>query len=349
MNRRQPHYDLLRILAILCVIYNHTNERGYYLYAFPCPAYLRDLYIAVAALIAVAVPIFFMISGALLLPKQETLKELYQKRVARIAVVLLVFSVLQYGVKLWEGNAPLSGRYFLQHILSEPMISPYWYLYTYLAYLLILPFLRKLVAVMDRRSYLYLFALLIAAEGVLPTALYLLGIPTANSFFVLPFVSNIVVYPLLGYYMEYVMPTERYCAKTTEAVLLAMGATLVFFVAMTNLRGLTFEEFTTYDKGLYTCSLTAVLDFGVYYLVKRFCGKRDLSRYKKILAALGSASFGVYLIEQPIREHIPAVCDRLTPYIGAFPACIVYVLTVFVITSAIVLLIKRLPGFRRLL
>jgi surface polysaccharide O-acyltransferase-like enzyme len=61
---RQLHMDILRIIAILFVLYNHTNERGYSLYAFPSSGILHIFYIVVAALIAVAVPIFFMISGA---------------------------------------------------------------------------------------------------------------------------------------------------------------------------------------------------------------------------------------------------------------------------------------------
>lgn len=349
MRERQPHYDLLRILAILCVIYNHTNERGYYLYAFPSSLILHDFYIAFAALIAVAVPIFFMISGALLLPKQESLKELYQRRVSRILIIILLFSVLQYGVKLWEGTAPLSVNYLLVHILGDSMIPPYWYLYTYLAYLLILPFLRKLVNAMEKRDYHYLFVLLLVVEGLLPVGLYFLGISSVNSFFVLPMLNRIVVYPLLGYYMEYVMEPERYCIETTKVVLVSTIIVLLIFVFMTNLRGLTYDEFTTYDKGLYTCSLTAVLDFGVYYLVKRFCQKRDLSGYRKVLTSLGGATFGIYLIEQPIREHIPAVCDRLAPYLGAFPACIVYVFVVFMVSYVIILLGKQIPGLKKLL
>ena len=112
---------------------------------------------------------------------------------------------------------------------------------------------------------------------------------------------------------------------------------------------LPYEEFTRYDKGLYTCSFTMILDAGVYYLVKRFCMKHDLSRWSKVIISLGSATFGMYLIEQPIREHIPAVCDRLVPYIGHFPACMVYVVVVFIIAYIITLLMKCIPGLRRLL
>ena len=349
MHERQPHYDLLRILAILCVIYNHTNERGYYLYAFPGSRILHDFYIAFAALMAVAVPIFFMISGALLLPKQESIGELYRKRVLRILSVILLFSVLQYGVKLWKGTAPLSVNYLLVHILGDSMIPSYWYLYTYLAYLLILPFLRKLVNVMEKRDYHYLFVLLLVVEGLLPVGLYLLGIPSVNSFFVLPMLNRIMVYPLLGYYMEYVMEPERYCTETTKVVLVSMIIVLLIFVFMTNLRGLPYDKFTTYDKGLYTCSLTAVLDFGVYYLAKRFCQKRDMSKCRKVLMSLGDATLGIYLIEQPIMRNIPAVCDRFVPYVGAFPACIVYVFVVFMVSYVIILLGKQIPGLKELL
>ena len=349
MKQRKLHYDILRIIASLCVIYNHTSERGYYLYAFPCSFILKDFYIAVAALIAVAVPIFFMISGALLLSKDEPLEVLYKKRVSRMVAVLLVFSCVQYAVLLRDHHAELSLSYFAKALFDDGMISPYWFLYAYIAYLLILPFLRKLTKVMDKKDYHYLFALLLIIEGVLPTILFFFGITEISDFFVVPMLNRVVVYPLLGYYMENHVEEEKYCAETTKKVLLSIVLVLVFFVLMTRYRDLPYEEFTRYDKGLYTCSFTMILDAGVYYLVKRFCMKHDLSRWSKVSISLGSATFGMYLIEQPIREHIPAVCDRLVPYIGHFPACMVYVVVVFIIAYIITLLMKCIPGLRRLL
>lgn len=44
-----------------------------------------------------AVPVFFMVTGALLLHKEEPLLLVLQKRVFRFLIVLLLIAVVQYG------------------------------------------------------------------------------------------------------------------------------------------------------------------------------------------------------------------------------------------------------------
>ncbi len=348
--KKKTYLDALRILAILCVIYNHTNERGYYLYAFPSGNILNCLYIALASLVAVAVPIFFMISGALLLGKEEDIETLMKKRVLRILLVILIFSLLQYAYLVLVHGTELSCSYFLTHITGDNIIAPYWYLYAYLAYLLVLPFLRKLVSVMEVRDFHYLFVLLLLVEGLFPLALYPLGITELNEFFVLPMLNRVVVYPLLGYYMEYLLPEEKYTKRGRNLMLLIMVCVLAFFILMTRIRALPFEEFTTYDKGLYTSSFTALLDAGVFYLFKYYDLRHDISeKGRKWIATLSGATFGVYLIEQPIRELTCGLCDFLVSYIGALPSCLVWVLAIYILATLLTLILKRLPVFRRLL
>lgn len=69
--KRLLHLDLLRLMAILFVIFNHTSDRGYFLFADSVGSWLYFPYMASSVLCKVAVPIFFMISGALLLPKEN--------------------------------------------------------------------------------------------------------------------------------------------------------------------------------------------------------------------------------------------------------------------------------------
>lgn len=90
---RLLHPDILRILAIYLVAFNHTGDRGYMLFANSAGSALYFPYMAFSVLCKIAVPIFFMISGALLLPKEESFKQLFQKRVLRMAVVLILNSV----------------------------------------------------------------------------------------------------------------------------------------------------------------------------------------------------------------------------------------------------------------
>ena len=90
------HVDILRILAIFLVVFNHTAERGYTLFANSTDSFLYFPYMMFSVFCKIAVPIFFMISGALLLPKDESLKQLFTKRIFRMAIVLLLISVPFY-------------------------------------------------------------------------------------------------------------------------------------------------------------------------------------------------------------------------------------------------------------
>ncbi|MFR6537483.1 MAG: acyltransferase [Lachnospiraceae bacterium] len=350
MQQRKTYIDALRIVAIFGVLYNHTNRRGYYLYAFSDARICQDFYIGIATLAATAVPIFFMISGALLLPKKESLKELFQKRILKMVLVLLVFSGIQYVLLLLEECVTFSRKAVVQAVLQDGVIPSYWFLYAYIAYLLLLPILRKVAEVMSKQDYFYLFALLLLVEGFLPMVLNLAGIGGTNYFFSIPFLNPIIIYPLLGYYLEQYMKESYYNKKTNIIVGLCMAVVVLFFIAMTQWRGLPYEEFTTYDKGLYTCSFTMLLDVGIYYFVKYFdLRKQHSMKYDQMLHSMGECAFGIYLIEQPIRERSSFIYDGLSPVIGRFPACIVWVICIFIVAYSIVAILRRIPVVRKLI
>lgn len=82
-----------------------------------------------------------MISGGLLLGRQEILKELFSKRILRYAVVILIFTFLQY-LRIVRVN-PEGGFHpsiWLLYCYVGNIIEPYWFLKSYLSMLIILPF-----------------------------------------------------------------------------------------------------------------------------------------------------------------------------------------------------------------
>lgn len=60
--QRLVHLDILRILSIYLVAFNHTSNRGYMLFAERAESVLYFPYMAFSVLCKIAVPIFFMIS-----------------------------------------------------------------------------------------------------------------------------------------------------------------------------------------------------------------------------------------------------------------------------------------------
>lgn len=73
---RAEHIDILRIIACFMVIFNHTDERGFWRYAYNdrgTALWIVNLIPSIAC--KSAVPIFFMISGELLLRKNESIRK----------------------------------------------------------------------------------------------------------------------------------------------------------------------------------------------------------------------------------------------------------------------------------
>lgn len=89
---RTVYFDILRVIAFAMVVVNHTAGKVFKPIS-PSPTWFASLALFMAS--KPAVPIFLMISGALLLPKQDSYKKT-ARRCGRIAAVLLIFSLFYY-------------------------------------------------------------------------------------------------------------------------------------------------------------------------------------------------------------------------------------------------------------
>ena len=167
--RGKTHLDILRMIAIWMVVYAHTWKMGYTLFTEKLDSRFFWIYISFSILIRSALPIFWMISGALLLGKEETLKEVFKKRIVKFIVILISFSIMQYFYLFFKQEVVnISIGNFLEKFYSDCMAIAYWYLYAYLGFLLMLPFIRKIAKGMQNVEYVYLFVLYIFFTGIIP-------------------------------------------------------------------------------------------------------------------------------------------------------------------------------------
>lgn len=347
---RLPHIDFLRVLAIFCVMYIHTNEKGqrYFLYE---QSVLRWLYCGISICTQIAVPLFFMISGAMLLGKTEPIGRVLKNRVPRFAGILIVISVI-YGIY----NTALHGwtltfyDYF-KMIYSYGMYIHLWYLYSYIAFLLMLPMLRRMAQGMTDTEFLYLAAVALVINGIVPVAEYLLfkgdcGIKGELKGAL--FVTSNLFYPLMGYYFEHRMP-RRYRSWKLVGVGVILSAVIVLVTAyMTFFRaGYTGAERENVE--LFTSSLTAVPVFTVYIAAKTLFERVKISQWGgKLLASMGSAAFGVYLFDQILREQTAFLYDFFAGFMPSPFASTLWVLCAMLLGMAAVTALKKVPVVRKL-
>lgn len=350
--RRNIHMDILRLLAAFLVIYNHTAGYLYY------RNHTNEMYkvtasILLSAFTKVNVPVFFMLSGALLLGKEESYRSLLNKRVGRFFLLLLCASVCAYCCLYRE---ILSLEHFLYTFFSCEIVNPYWFLYAYLAFLLALPLLRKMARALSGPDIAFLLILrCIASTGVQAgqyfAEYYQWNILYVCESFALPFATtDILFYPLLGYYLEHHVSVEKFDKRKTGALLAILAASLGVTTAITVHQGVYSGVFTEEYMPL-TAYITASC---LYLLVKAACVKVSAQwrsrKLEKVLGNLAGLTLGIYLMDPILMtvfgiDFVALAGDSL--YL--IPLSLVYCCISMVLCGSITWILKKIPGIRKLL
>lgn len=349
MKPKKIHLELLRIIAIYFVILTHTGRRGmtYYLTLEPSFRYFLTMLVPLAC--QICVPLFFMITGATLLGKDETPGKVLKTRFARIALVTVLASLMMYVYYGLRNDAPMSVPELLESLYSRNMIIPYWYLYAYLGLLLMLPFLRKMIRNMDDRELRYLLLLHLVFSGVIPMLQYRLsgGTLTLNpSLKVILVTSDIVVFPAAGWYFEHRDLSRKQIAALWGLTVLVLALTMY----MTHYKICLTGQIGEGQVGTFYKSLCLIPTVTVYATVRKLTAHRSLpATAEKLITTLGSCTFGIYLIEQILRERGWPIRDLMAPWMPDILSTLLYVGLVLMAGACITWVAKQIPGLKKLI
>lgn len=358
--QHKVYLDILRIIAIFLVVFNHTPA-----FHFPFQStgesMLVKAMLVVSALDKVAVPLFFMISGALLLSKQESLKTVLTKRVARFAIILLLFHLLQtVYYSMGDGENGLGIRNFLSdcywgdvmkgYVLRWSGAAAVWFLYAYIAFLLMLPLLRIMARGMEVSHFYYLFGLQIVFCVMCPAAFVLVTGNTTQGFGLLkylPLCGNVLVFVFAGYYAE-----NKVCVKKMEArhflhLILVSG----FFVLLAALMPewarsrMNAETVSQFIPGITAYLLIPCIT--IYLVSKKIVVAFHVpEQLTKILQLLGGAVFTVMLVENIFRKEIS---DWFTEYDCAYLPSVCVTCLVWLAGLTLGIVCKNIPLLKKLL
>lgn len=153
---RYEYLDILRVIASFLVCYNHAYGYHLFLDQEADGSLLSWINVLLSSLVAANIPLFFMISGALLLNKRESYSVLFRKRIFRILVLIIAASAVTY--LMIPPECP-SIQHFLSQLFSGTVNGSHWYLFAYLSLLLLLPFLRPAAQTISGQDLLLLVIL----------------------------------------------------------------------------------------------------------------------------------------------------------------------------------------------
>lgn len=344
--KKRISLEIIRIIAICMVIFNHTGENGFEMFRTVYGTPLWYIVILLDIVSKAGVPLFFMISGVLLLDKEETLKELFIKRILRYVAIILLFSFIYY-VRLYIHHPEygFSIKYFFTYIYSTPFIIPYWFLYSYLSFLVILPVLRAVVKSLKENEYLWIlgFSVFLWISPVWEKNFNLEPININNGLN-----ASFVIFPILGYGIANVISAKYYNF---------MSRTILFVVFILNWLCSVYMNIVEFQETGELCGSNLdrfawIPTIVIFYFVVYCFEKKKIKmteRMERVISIAGGGVLCTYLFEDMLRSDIfLELFDIVSGNIARLLMCIPYTVCIIICGVIISTILKKIPGINRL-
>ena len=359
--KRRVDIDIIRTAACFFVVFHHT--RGYQAFGHVDSFPEAWGYSLVSILTRMDVPLFYMISGALLLrDKQESYRYIFRHRILKIVILLPILIAMLTAIGAFRGYIDgFSVETCVRFTLNEAGLVggvQYWYLYSYMGILLLLPFYRRMAKGMTKQDFLMLFFLHLFFRSILKivnTVLVSNGIAeiainaSLNNGVSLALEQQLF-YPLMGYYLDQRVDLRRVSHKKLYLVFASgvAGILITSVMILGDLKndgiGFSEEYLALFDY------LTAIC---VFLLVKYICLKRDqfssAKFFVRAVTMVGSLTFGMYIFE-PFTKWV--IYSRLVAMINSntyllYPN-IIYCILSMTITGYVTWCLKKIPYVKKL-
>lgn len=287
---RKYYMEYLRVIAMFAVVAIHI-----------CITALSDfdnysqldavLYASVRNVFHFAVPIFFMISGALILPpvKELPLKKLLGRYLLKYGLAIVVFGWVFATIERYFVSKKLSIDLFtgsFMDMLIGKSWDHMWYMYALFGTMLVVPILR-LITKHCQKSYIYYF--------VVVFGLFLTIIPIGEHYLqfklgvALPFNSVYCFYMLLGYWIDH---KDILISKKISAGIMAVLFPVI--IVLTVLQQI--YQFDTEVLFAYFSPIIDVLSVGIFSFFRNTEHLLSAKETPAFVKFLGKYSFGVYII-----------------------------------------------------
>ena len=292
--------DLIRTIAILGVLLLHAAN-DLTIQQLNDLEILRwvtvDVYQSIGR---IGVPLFIMLSGALLLaPKKETesIRDFFKKRWIRVGLPFVFWAVIYFIWEIFVNHQAVTVNFFIDGILTGPYFH-FWYIYMLLGLYLLTPILRVVVA-HARREVLKLFlAVWFAGTAILPVVALL------TPYYLDPNVLTVPIYVgiyVLGIYLLEVQVKKSYLVA---AILSGVALTAIFTYALAaTVGGATMFYFQDYSSATMILTSASLFLLMVSYPLSSPQPKTENpSLGRKLLHLVSENTLAIYFLHLIVIE-----------------------------------------------
>ncbi|WP_114937588.1 acyltransferase [Mucilaginibacter endophyticus] len=328
--------NILRLIAMFAVVVLHT--------ASPLLFRVKDASIndwlaadAYNALVRFCVPVFVMITGALLLQREYELKDFLKRRFGRLIPPFIFWSLVYIGYRLYNEEIELSDNIWpnIKLVIQQLQTGSYyhlWYVYLLMGLYLFIPVISKFVRNATEKELLYFLGIWFLTVMLSRPYLTILdpGIDLHNF-------TGYIGYLVLGYYLAY---------KPIKFKNIAPIAALVFVLcALLIALGTYFILLKT--KSLNTFFYEPISPFIVIlsssaFLMARFTKVNLNPVVNKLINNLGKYTLGLYLSHAFILNVLELNDITYNIFNPIFSIPLVALLT-FLLSSLLIYVMSKLP------
>ena len=326
MKEREYPFDVLRVIAMIMVIIIHVSNVYTRSYNFiDTNSYLVSLIFNTIS--RVSVPIFFMISGALLLDRNFNFKK-YKKRILKIILLIVVWDILYL---IWEYFFLGVSYNKLYKLLLEPYRAHLWFLYTIVILYVIQPLLKYILDRINKPIKIVLFF-----AWLILSTISMYNVTIANIFTIF---SNIGFFVLGKYMYDYLLNNQKNNKKYVFIMIVLLLVSLGESIYLNYTASLKFNMFYNLFFA-YRTPFIILSTFIIFKLVYIYCHNK---KPKDIILLGSDLSLGVYLIHGMFLDVTTKYVDykNVIPIIG-IPSFTLYILILSMISVYLLRKIKYL-------
>lgn len=282
-----------------------------------------------------AVPIFVMISGALLLGKAHHIQEFYQKRGTRIVLPLLAWSLIYIAFRASGGEGVIHAT--LSSLVNGKAYGHLWFLTLYLWLILYMPFVSKgLLGLRFQRQDWQIMGGLMLLTATLVWFSSLAKHLMQEKVTVFMHFPSFFIYLVLGFLIS----------RHSHRIRLSISTLLGFFLGINTAAALInywiCEKFSTYLDYLVLNNLSPLTMVATASLFCIFCKlARPLSQLP-IPSQLAQCTFGIYLVHPLL---LKGVVNKLA-FFDAMPGSLALtgqILVTFLMSLAVIYAVRQSP------
>lgn len=288
------------------------------------------------------VPVFLMISGVLLLNKQESLPVFFSKRFARVLPPLLFWSLFYMAWNTFHGEHYGSLYGWVKTLASGPVVFHLWYLYAILGIYLFVPFLRAIwLASSPSEKKLFLALWMLASAWPVIRSVFGIDLDLPETYALGSFVG-LVGYLFLGAYVfevyQHVFSKDRYwwanAGLFVAFSVLTMTATFMYSKHSNTPDPLFYDYLSPLVMGASVCIFNVLYGLG-----------DKLRSHSNMLSQVSACTLGVYCLHIFVLHRVEDWTGLLASKASSWWAIPLTASFVFAMSLGTILLLRRFRPF----